>query len=46
MIEMTYHEEGNGYEKGDHETQIIGGRGWAEAVKGYPLGTQSFTTDP
>lgn len=43
---MTYHEEGNGSEKGDHETQIIGGRGWAEAVKGYPLGTQSFTTDP
>lgn len=37
MIEMTYHEEGNGYEKGDHETQIIGGRGWAEAVMGYPL---------
>lgn len=31
MIEMTYHEDGNGYE-GDYETQIVGGRGWAEAV--------------
>lgn len=43
---MTYHEEGKGYEEGDHETQVVGGRGWAEAVMAYPLGTQSFTTDP